>query len=63
MLNGLVTGDESWVHRYQPESKRASMQWTRPNSLSDSANNFKFTPRAGKFMLTVFWDSQGTSIR
>jgi hypothetical protein len=27
MLNGIVTGDESWVHHYQPELKCASMQW------------------------------------
>jgi hypothetical protein len=27
MLNKIVTGDESWVHHYQPESKRALMQW------------------------------------
>jgi hypothetical protein len=26
LLNRIVTGDESWVHHYQPESKRASMQ-------------------------------------
>jgi hypothetical protein len=25
MLDRIVTGDESWVHPYQPESKRASM--------------------------------------
>jgi hypothetical protein len=25
MLNRIVTGDESWMHHYQPESKRASM--------------------------------------
>jgi hypothetical protein len=27
MLNGIVTGDESWVHHYQPELKRVSVQW------------------------------------
>jgi hypothetical protein len=26
MLNRIVIGDESWVHHYQPESKRASVQ-------------------------------------
>jgi hypothetical protein len=26
MLNRIVTGDESWVHHYQPESKYASLQ-------------------------------------
>jgi hypothetical protein len=30
MLNS--TGDETWVHHYQPESKRASMQWKHPSS-------------------------------
>jgi hypothetical protein len=31
-LNTIVTGDESWMHHYQPESKRASMQWKHLNS-------------------------------
>lgn len=57
MLNRIVTGDESWVHHYQPESKRDSMQWKHPSS--PSCMKFKVTPSAGKVMLTVFWDSQG----
>jgi hypothetical protein len=32
MLNRVVTGDESSVHHYQYESKRASMQWKHPSS-------------------------------
>jgi hypothetical protein len=32
VLNGIVIGDESWVHHYQPESKRASVQWKHPSS-------------------------------
>jgi hypothetical protein len=31
MLNWIVTGDKSWVRHYQPESKRASMQWKQRN--------------------------------
>jgi hypothetical protein len=34
MLNWIVPGNESWVHHYQPESKRASMQWKHPSSPS-----------------------------
>jgi hypothetical protein len=34
MLNKIVTGDESWVHHYQPETMRASMQWKHPSSPS-----------------------------
>jgi hypothetical protein len=30
MLNRIVTGDQSWMHHYEPESKRASMQWKQP---------------------------------
>jgi hypothetical protein len=26
MLNRIVTKDESWLHHYQPEAKRASMK-------------------------------------
>jgi hypothetical protein len=32
MLNKIVTGDESRVHHYQPESNRASVQWKHPSS-------------------------------
>ncbi|BFZ13360.1 hypothetical protein BsWGS_16399 [Bradybaena similaris] len=57
MMNRIITGDESWVHHYQPESKRASMQWKHPSS--PCVQKFKVTPSAGKVMLTVFWDCQG----
>jgi hypothetical protein len=59
MLNWIVTRDESWVHHYQPKSKRASMQWKDSSSLFRSTKKFKVTPTAGTVMLTVFWDSQG----
>lgn len=57
MLTRIITADESWVHHYQPESKRVSMQWKHPSS--PCAKKFKVTPSAGKVMLTVFWDHQG----
>jgi hypothetical protein len=52
MLNRIVRGDESWVHHYQPESKRASGQWKHPSS--PSTKKFKVTPSDGKFICTVF---------
>jgi hypothetical protein len=52
-----VTGDESWVQHYQPESKRASVQWKHHSS--PSTKKFNVTPSAGKVMLIVFWDSEG----
>jgi histone-lysine N-methyltransferase SETMAR len=49
LLNRIVTGDESWVHQYQPESKHTS----------PSTKKFKVMPSGGKVMLAVFWDSKG----
>jgi hypothetical protein len=59
MLNRIVTGDESWIHHYQPELKCASMQWKHPRSPSAKKCKFVSKPSAGKVMLTVFWDFQG----
>jgi len=56
-LQQIVTGDETWIHHYEPESKRQSMQWKHPSS--PVAKKFKIQPSAEKLMLTVFWDSQG----
>jgi hypothetical protein len=58
-LNKTVTADESWVHHYQPESKRASVQWKHPSSHSLWNIKFKIMASAKKIMPTVFCDSQG----
>ena len=57
-LQQIVTGDETWIQHYEPESKRQSMQWKHPSS--PVAKKFKTQPLAGKLMLTIFWDSQGS---
>ena len=56
-LQQIVTGDETWIHNYETESKRHSMQWKHPSC--PVAKKFKMEPSAGKLMLTVFWDSKG----
>jgi hypothetical protein len=56
ILNRIVTGDESWVHHYQPKSKHASMGLKHPSS--PSTRKFKVMPSAWKVMLTMFWDSR-----
>jgi histone-lysine N-methyltransferase SETMAR len=57
MLARIVTGDETWVHYYQPESKQASMQWK--HVASPTPTKFKVVQSAGKVMATVFWDVHG----
>jgi histone-lysine N-methyltransferase SETMAR len=48
MLARIVTGDESWVHHYQPETKHVSMQWKHPTEVPGSDSSPK------NFMLLVF---------
>jgi hypothetical protein len=31
-LNSIITGDESWLHLYDLESKQASTVWKSPSS-------------------------------
>jgi len=56
-LNCIITGDETWFHHYEPETKWQSMQWK--HTSSPPSKKFKSQPSAGKLLLTVFWDSQG----
>ncbi|RVE50709.1 hypothetical protein evm_004619 [Chilo suppressalis] len=53
----IVTGDETWVHHYEPESKQESMQWHKNGT--PPPKKFKVTQSAGKIMATVFWDTEG----
>ena len=52
-----VTGDETWVHHYEPESKRQSMEWKHQGS--PAKKKFKTQPSAGKVMLTFFCAQKG----
>ena len=55
-LLNIVTGDESWIHHFNPEEKQLSMQYRHISS--PCPKKFKTVPSAGKILLTVFWDSQ-----
>jgi len=56
-LGRIVTGDETWVHYHQSETKKASKEW-RHTSLP-KPKKFCTQPSAGKVMLTLFWDERG----
>ena len=57
ILERIVTGNETWVHHYDPESKRQSMEWRHPSSPVQK--KFKRQPSAKKVMLMLFWDMHG----
>ncbi|KFD66990.1 hypothetical protein M514_20856, partial [Trichuris suis] len=56
-LDRIVTGDETWIYQYDPESKMQSKQWLPRGS----AGRVKFNAErsARKVMATIFWDSDG----
>ncbi|XP_045458103.1 histone-lysine N-methyltransferase SETMAR-like [Melitaea cinxia] len=57
VLSRIVTGDKTWVHHYEPESKQDSMQWHKKGTAPPK--KLKVSQSAGKLMATVFWDSEG----
>jgi [histone H3]-lysine36 N-dimethyltransferase SETMAR len=53
-LKNIITGDETWTYSYNPETKRMSMQWTRPNQVQPTKVR---RPRSvKKSMLIVFFN-------
>jgi hypothetical protein len=56
-LDSIVTCDETWVHYFTPESKRASKQCKHTHS--PPPKEAKAILSAGKIMTAVFWDSKG----
>ncbi len=53
----LVTGDETWIYQYDPESKIQSKEW-RPRGPS-GPKKFRAERSVAKVMATVFWDAGG----
>ena len=57
VLKKVITGDESWVYGYDPETKQQSSQWKRPDEpwpkkTSQSRSHVKS-------MLIIFFDCEG----
>ena len=53
----ILTGDETWVYQYDPETKQQSKQWLPPGSTG--AIKFKSERSVNKVMATVFWGQEG----
>ena len=50
-LDRIITGDKIWVHHYEPESKRQSMEWK--HTQSPCKKKLKTQPSARKLLLSV----------
>ncbi|KAJ4437856.1 hypothetical protein ANN_13795 [Periplaneta americana] len=56
-LDRIVTGNETWISHFTPETKQQSMHWR--HSGSPVRTKFKQTLSVRKVMCTVFWDRKG----
>jgi len=56
-LGRIATGDETWVHYNQLETKKVSKELR--HTSSPKLKKFRTQPSAGKIMLTFFWDERG----
>ncbi len=57
----IVTMDETYVHFYDPKTKRQSMEWLPPGTNRPQKVRHERTVR--KLLLVVFWDSRGVIYR
>ena len=55
LFERLIMGHETWIHHYEPESKKRSMQWR--HTTSPKPKKFKSQKLVGKIMAIVFWDA------
>uniref|UniRef100_H2ZS50 Mos1 transposase HTH domain-containing protein n=1 Tax=Latimeria chalumnae TaxID=7897 RepID=H2ZS50_LATCH len=56
-ISHVVTGDEMWIHIWDPETKCESMQWK--HRASPPPKKFRSQPSASKVMAPIFWDAKG----
>ena len=53
ILGRVITGDETWVYQYDPETKRQSAQWKTANS--PRTKKFRQSKSRVKTMLLIFF--------
>lgn len=56
-LNNVITMDETWLHYYEPQSKRQPSVW-KPRK-TPPPKNAKAAKSIGKVMIMVFMDNKG----
>ena len=58
ILGRVITGDETWVYQYDPETKRQSAQWRTANSPRPKKFH-RSKSRVETMLLTFFFDIRG----
>ncbi len=58
VIRRIITGDESWVWAYEPETKRQSCQWIQPKS-DNRPQKYRQSKSTLKIMIAAFFDIHG----
>ena len=53
----IVTGDESWIHHYDPLNQFEAKVWKRLDE--QTSTRLRQERSAGKIMMIIFWDKDG----
>ena len=56
-LSRIVTGDETWIHHYDPLNQAEARSWKKPGEKTPTRPRSQRSAR--KVMMTIFWDSDG----
>ena len=56
-LGRIVTGDETWIHHYDPLSQLEAKVWKKPGEKTPTRPRIQRS--TGKIMMTIFWDNKG----
>ena len=57
LFNRIVTGNESWIHHYDPLSQLEAKIWKKPGEQAPT--RLRQERSAGKIVMIIFWDSDG----
>jgi hypothetical protein len=60
-MSRIITGDESWVYRYDPETKWQLSQWKSPSS--PRLKKARMSHSSTKTMLIMFFNIRGIVYR
>ncbi|XP_035209507.1 histone-lysine N-methyltransferase SETMAR-like [Stegodyphus dumicola] len=55
-LDKIVTGDETWIYHFSPETKRSSLE--RKYCSSSTRTKCRTVPSTGKVMMMLFFDRE-----
>lgn len=57
IFTNVITGDESWIYEYDPETKKQSMEWKKTGE--PRTKKARMSKSKIKAMMMVFFDSRG----